>query len=232
MKKILAEWRGRPQCETCGVRHQALFADLVEKDFEHLPVPIDDLEFQAGAVLYRDDDPGQAVFTIRTGIVKLVQYLPSGGYRIVRLLRQGDTAGLEASVGEPYRHTAVVLQSSTACRIPAATVEELRRRNPELCKELMRRWHQSVRRADDWLTFLSTGSARARMARLFLYLRGDTCEPVCQIFGRDDMAAILGITTETASRQVAEFRRERIVAPLSANRFLCDVVKLEEIALN
>jgi len=232
MRKILAEWRGRPACDTCNVRHLALFVDLIEKDFEHLPVPIDDLEFQAGAEIYRIDDPGQAVFTVRTGIVKLVQYLPGGSYRIVRLLRPGDTAGLEATVGAPYRHSAIVLQPSQVCRIPAATVEELRLRNPVLCKQLMQRWHRSVQHADDWLTFLSTGSARARMARLFVYLKGDSCESVCQIFSRDDMAAILGITTETASRQVAEFKRERVVAPLSTNRFLCDVAKLEEIALN
>jgi len=229
---IRAAWRGQPECEKCGIRHLALFADLRESDFEGIHVPIEDLEFPGGSTLYNVGDPGQAVFTVRTGVVKLIQYLPNGSYRIVRLLTQGGTAGLEATIGEPYGHSAVAVRETLVCRIPSATVDQLRTKNPDLCKRLMQRWHDSVQQADDWLTRLSTGSAKSRMARLFLYLMGDTCDPTCQIFGRNDMAAILGITTETASRLVAEFSRDRVVAPLAANRFMCDQRKLEEIALN
>ena len=90
-----------------------------------------------GSTLYNVGDPGQAVFTVRTGVVKLVQYLPNGTYRIVRLLTQGRTARLEATVGEPYSHSAVAVRESLVCRIPSATVEQLRTKNPDLCKRLM-----------------------------------------------------------------------------------------------
>ena len=232
VKNILAAWRGQPACEKCGVRHLSLFADLEESDFKGLDLPIEELEFQLGAVLYHVRDPARAVFTVRSGLVKLIQYLPNGHQRIVRLFRQGSTAGLEALVDQPYQHTAVAMQPTLVCRIPALTVQELNARNPKLCKELMRRWHQSLQHADEWLTFLSTGTARARMARLFLYLKGDSCDPVCQLFGREEVAAILGITSETSSRLIAELKRERIIIPLSGNRFGCDFPKLEEIASN
>ncbi len=229
---MAAAWRGQPECAKCDIRHLALFADLREEDFTDVHLPVEDLEFQAGAALYRAEDPGQALFTVRGGLVKLVQYLANGDQRIVRLLRQGDTAGLEAAIDQPYRHTAVTMQTSRVCRIPMTTIHQLNADTPRLYGQLMKRWQQSVDRADEWLTFLSTGTARARMARLFLYLRSDATEPLCQLFGREDVAAILGITSETASRLIAELKRERIIIALPGNRFRCDVAKLEEIASN
>lgn len=227
-----AEWRGQPQCQTCGVRHLALFSDLAAEDFAELQLSIADLSFEPGGVLYTVGAPGQAVFTVRSGLVKLVQYLPNGGQRIVRLLRQGDTAGLEAVLDHPYRHAAITMTTALVCRIPATAIHQLNARAPQLCHQLMRRWQHSVDQADDWLTFLSTGTARARVARLLLYLKGSSCEPICQLFGRDDMAAILGITSETASRVIADYKRLDLVVPLPGHRFRCDWQRLEDIAEN
>ena len=231
-EKILAAWRGQPECTHCSVRHLALFADLDDEDFRNLHLPIEDLAFRPGATLYNMDDAGRAVFTVRSGLVKLIQYLPNGDQRIVRLLKQGDTVGLEAVLDQPYRHTALTMQDTLACRIPATSIHQLNARTPRLYGQLMRRWQLSVDRADEWLTFLSTGTARARIARLFLYVKGESADPVCQLFGREEVAAILGITSETASRLITELRRDGILAPLPGNRFRCDVARLQDIAAN
>lgn len=231
-EKILAAWRGRPECEACAVRHLALFSDLIEEDFRRFHLPIDDLEFGPGACPYQQGEFGAAVFTVRTGLVKLVQYLPNGLQRIVRLHRSGDALGMEAILGHDYQHTATTVQTTQLCRIPVETVRRLSEETPRLSRQLMQRWHQSVTQADDWLTLLSTGSTRARMARLFCYLIGDSDVPECQFFNREEVAAILGVTTETASRAVAELRRQQVIAPLHGNRFRCDLDKLEEIAAN
>ena len=229
---IRAAWRGQPECEDCDVRHLALFSDLEEEDFRGLHLPVEDLGYSAGTALYHVGDPGRAVFTVRSGLVKLVQYLASGGQRTVRLLRQGDTTGLEAVLDQPYRHAAIVMRDALVCRIPASTIHTVNERTPRLYGQLMRRWQQSVDSADEWLTFLSTGTARARIARLLIYLQEKPCDPVCHLFGREEVAAILGITSETASRLIAELKRQRIIQPLSGNRFHCDYPKLQEIASN
>lgn len=204
----------------------------MDADFRDLHLPIEDLAFRPGAALYNMDDHGRAVFTMRSGLIKLIQYLPNGDQRIVRLLKQGDTLGLEAVLDQPYRHTALTMQDTLVCRIPASSIHQVNGRTPGLYSQLMRRWQLSVDRADEWLTFLSTGTARARIARLFLYLKGDSADPVCQLFGRDEVAAILGITSETASRLITELRRDGILVPLPGNRFRCDFAKLENIASN
>lgn len=231
-ENITAAWRGHPDCRTCSVRHLALFSDLNESDFRALHLPIEDLSFPKGSALYRQGNTGRAVFTVRSGIVKIVHQLIGGSQRIVRLHRSGAAIGLEATLGEPYQHDAVALQSVFACKIPVDVLNRLAMETPRLHHQLMRQWHETVVQADAWLTALALGTAKQRVARLFLYLRDTGPGPVCHFFRRDEVAAILGISTETASRAVAELKREMAVFQVSARWFRCDPERLREIVEN
>lgn len=226
--QIEAAWKGTAQCQDCGIRDLVLFADLTEPDFSLIHLPIDELRFEAGAELYATGDDGRALFTIRSGLVKLVQYLPDGSQRIVRLLRRGATAGLEVTLGQPYEHTAIVLQPVLVCRIPREVVDRLSRETPRLHSQLVRRWHDALRQADDWLTELSTGNARQRMARLLLNIA--EADGTARLFSREDLGAMMGITTEHASRTVAEFKRAGLITELGPNHYRCDATGLEDVA--
>ena len=224
--EIEAAWQGLASCEQCQIRDLVLFADLTGEDFNAVHMPIEDLWLPPGSALYQ---PGQAathVFTVREGLFKLEQYLPDGVKRIVSLLGQGDVAGLEATVGEVYEHAAVALQSAKVCRIPKDVIARL---TPKLHRQLMKKWHDAVQRSHDCTRELSTGSARQRLARLFLMLAPGSVGQ-CRGFGREDMGALLGITPETASRGVAELKRGSAVIEVAPNLFERDLVVLEKIA--
>ncbi len=228
--QIEAAWLGRAECRNCGIRDLVLFADLQEADFELVHIPIEELLVDADGILYSAGDDGDAAFTIRSGLVKLVQYLPDGMHRIVRLLRPGSVAGLEVLAGGPYEHTAEILHPALVCRIPREVIERLNRETPRLHRQLMNKWHETLRQADEWLTELNTGPARQRVARLFLHLAGTAGENGCRLLGREDVGAILSVTTETASRAVAELKRAGLVQEIQPNLFLIDRPRLEEIA--
>lgn len=218
-------WQVLSQCERCGIRDLVLFADLTEEDFGLIHLPVDDILVPAGEALYQPGQEASAVFTVREGLLKLEQYLPDGTQRIVSLLGQGDAAGLEATVADTYEHAAIALRNVRACRIPREVVSRL---SPKLHRQLMNKWHDAVKRSHDCLRDLSTGNARQRMARLFLLLAGQGTP--CKLFGREDVGALLGVTTETASRTVAEFKRQGLVREVSANLFDCDLPALEAVA--
>lgn len=229
---ITAAWRGHPDCRTCGVRHLALFSDLNESDFHTFHLPIEDLAFPKGVALFSQGEPGRALFTVRSGVVKMVHQRVDGVQRIVRLHRTGAAIGLEATLGEPYQHDAVALQSVLACKIPVDALNRLAMDTPRLHHQLMRQWHETVVQADAWLSTLAAGTARQRVAQLFLYLLDTTSGPVCHFFRRDEVAAILGMTTETASRAVAELKREGTIFQISPRWFRCDPDRLRKIVEN
>lgn len=223
-------YTGVADCRTCALRESVLFAGLEEKDFDHIHQPIEQFVLPAGSVLYRAGDPAEYLYTVRSGLLKLVQYLPDGAQRIVRLIRSTDVTGLEGLLGEPYRHHAVVLQPTEVCRLPVRVVESLSQDNPVLHRELLNRWQRALNEADAWLTELSTGPARQRVARLLLRLVRDTDDSECELFSREDMGAMLGITTETASRTIAEFKRQSLLVETRPNHFVLDVPNLERLA--
>ena len=223
-------WDGEADCLSCSLRESALFAGLRERDFERIHDPIDQYNLKPGTVLYHAGDESDHMFTVRTGSLKLVQYLADGGQRIVRLARSTDVLGLEALLENQYQHDAVVLQPTEVCRFPARIVRTLGEENPALHRELMARWQRALSEADAWLTELSTGSARQRIARLLLRLVRNRQSSECELFSREDMGAMLGITTETTSRTIAEFKRQSLLVDLSTNRFLLDIPNLRRIA--
>jgi CRP-like cAMP-binding protein len=106
-------------------------------------------------------------------------------------------------------------------------VQLLGQDNPQLHVELLHRWQRALSEADAWLTELSTGPARERVARLLLRLVREQETPECTLFGREDLGAMLGITTETASRTIAEFKRQGILTDLGGNRTRVDIEKIE-----
>lgn len=231
-KQIVFEdiWSGATDCLHCALRTSVLFAGLEQADFERIHEPIDHLILEPQEALYRAGDQGEYMYTLRVGAVKLVQYLPDGNQRIVRLARDTDVLGLESLLGSSYQHDAIALRGSQLCRFPTRLVRRLSRENPKLHQTLFHRWQQALSEADAWLTQLSTGSARQRVARLLLRLARPGQSGECVLFGREDLGAMLGITTETTSRTIAEFRRQGLLLELEPNRCQLDIRRLTDIA--
>jgi len=223
-------WTGEADCRNCQLRNTVLFSGLEEKDFEKIHKPIDQYLLPAGSVLYRMGEKAEHMYTIRSGSVKLVQYLPGGGQRIVRLLRTTDITGLEALLDENYKHDAIALQPTEVCELPIPVIRKLSAENPNLHKELLHRWNHALTEADAWLTHLSTGSARQRIARLLLHMFGKNHDLSCQLFSREDIGSMLAITTETSSRIIAEFKREKMLIEIGPQKYRLDTDKLQAIA--
>lgn len=210
----LAAWRGAADCRRCGIRQTVLFGDLTDEDLDLIHAPIDDLAFDAGATLYHEGEAAPGVFTIRRGAVKLVRHAADGRVRIVRVLRAGDVAGIEALATQRYDSEAVALDAVAACRIPLSVVERLDRHSPRLRRRLLLKWQRALREADDWLAELNFGSARERVARLVARLR-DPLEPaVVTLYSREDMGAMLDLKLETVSREISALVRAGILEPL------------------
>ncbi|WP_232209279.1 Crp/Fnr family transcriptional regulator [Alkalilimnicola ehrlichii MLHE-1] len=221
-------WCATSDCYVCTIRDSALFAGLREAELAVVEGAIEEVPLVPGRWLYRGGEPANAVFTVRLGLVKLVQYLPNGDQRIVRIARSTDVLGLEALLRQPYQHDAIVVQRGLACRIPVEVLNELNIQNPGLHQELMRRWQGALSEAEAWLTELSTGSARQRVIRLILRLADARGVGHAPLFNRKDMGAMLGVTTESASRAVAELKREGLLKE-GAEGFTCDRHALETL---
>lgn len=199
-------------CMDCAVRRHALLGVLDLAALERIHYRVADLHLPPGQKLYAMHEAGLASFTVREGVVRLERASGFGERRIVRLAGPGDLLGMEAMLGQTYTADAVACTAVKVCRMPRALIEDLAADEPRLLRELMKRWQAALDEADEWLTELTTGSARWRMLRLLLKL-SEYGEPDGRVWlpTRQEMGAMLGMTVETASRLNSALKREGVL---------------------
>lgn len=223
---------GAAECGHCPVHDLALFSDLRGKEAETVHGRIDHYVYPPGAALYNEDGPADFVFTVRRGLVKLVDYAANGSERILRIHGRGDVIGLEAIARRRYRHGAVSIGEVEVCRIPASVLHALGTTSPDIVDRLNERWEQTVEKADYWITAFSTGSVRVRVARLLLYLaemQGRAGGRGVELLGGHDMAAIVGTTAESFSRELSVLRRGGALKRGEDHSYDCDIGALERM---
>jgi CRP/FNR family transcriptional regulator, anaerobic regulatory protein len=223
--KTESAWRGTSDCRSCGIRDMVLFADLNEQDFGMIHAPIDDLEIRAGSAIFQEGAAAVGIFTLRTGMIKLVRSTSDGRQRIVRVLRPGDVAGLEALAHARYDTDAVALNDVAVCRIPLSVIQTLGAQSPRLHQRLMEKWSGTLREADDWLADLNFGTARNRVCNFVLKMRSTTDAQFVTLFAREDMGAMLDLKMETVSREISALVRDQVLEPLDKSGRVYRVLK-------
>jgi CRP-like cAMP-binding protein len=227
---VTQAWNGEADCRNCTIRSSVLFNGLNEGDFTLIHNQIEQEVLEPGDTLYKIGDPGQHLFTVRSGLLKLVQYLPDGTQRIVRLVKSTDVLGLEMLVADRYQHDAIVLRTTELCRYPASAVKQLSHSNAVLHKDLMLRWQSALDEAEASLTQFSTGTAKRRIANLLLRLAEVNGSSECYLLSREDIGSLLSMTIETASRTISEFKRLGLIKVIKHNHFRLDIPAVEAIA--
>ena len=212
--KTESAWKGTADCRNCGIRDMVLFADLNEEDFKLIHAPIDDLIFAAGDSLFQAQSAARGVFTLRQGFVKLVRVTADGRDRIVRVLQPGDVLGLEALATGHYDTQAVALNEVSVCRIPLDVIHQLGANSPRLHKQLMGKWQNALKQADDWLAEINFGTAQQRVRNFVRKMHEVAQDGTVTLFGRDDMGAMMDLQLETVSREVAALVRNGLLEPL------------------
>jgi CRP/FNR family transcriptional regulator len=170
--------------------------------------------YLAKEVIYRESDRADRIYVIRSGLVKLLSYLPNGRARIVRLHAGNHWIGLEGLLGQPYEHTAIAVGDVEVRHVAIHSLQRLNRDNPGVFAQLLSQWHGALVHADRWISDFSTGGIRPRVARLLGFLAeleyGLPLERV-ELLTVCEMAEILGVTQESVSRILATFKRGDIL---------------------
>jgi CRP/FNR family transcriptional regulator len=228
--------QGRSNCFDCTLRHEMVCSEVTLDELIDFHTGIEDFDYGHGAALFTLGTPTEGVYCVRHGAVKMVKQDPSGGQRIVRVLKRGDVAGIESAFSDRYEHTAIAVGEVRACRVPIEYFRNFVATHGNLQMRLLRTSQDTLRETESWLSELTVGSlpARTRMARLLLRLRVTDDGDRIHRFGIEDMAAILGIAQETVSRAISDFVREGILVKggktFATRYFRGDLPALEKIA--
>lgn len=188
--------------------------------------------YGAGETIYREGSEVEALYLVLDGRIKLMNYTPDGNARIVRLHNRGSVLGLNVLLEEKHDHTAIAIDEVSLYILPMAAITGIQGEDSEAYSRLLEYSHEYLKQADTWIVEFTSGEIRGRVARLVLFLMSQdesTGKHEVDLLTVSEMAEIIGVTPESVSRIMADFKRNRILSQESddsSDVFDCDVEAL------
>ena len=191
----------------------SLFAELDRPTLERLASHVRARRFRRGEVLFHQGDPGDALFIVASGAVKIVLPSEDGDEAILTTIRSGEFFGELALLdGAARSATAVALEATESFVLPRASFRELIDTDLGARDRLLAALAGELRRLTrhvEELHFLDmTGRLAARLARLAE--EGDEAAADGSIrlagsFTQGDLGAMIGATRQSVNKLLGAF---------------------------
>lgn len=203
-------------CASCPVRDRAACAALTEEERDELGRLGRHLTLQRGDTLFATGDEGFACATLISGALKITSFGEDGTERILSLVHP---AGFVGEMFSPVaRHDVVALTESKLCVFGRADYERAVDRFPALSRALLRRSAEDLFESRSIIDLMSRRKASQKVAGFLLAMARAASDSPCHAMerfdlplSREEMAGILGITIETASRQLGRLEAEGMI---------------------
>ncbi len=220
---------------TDHLRGFPLFADLADDDLETLAGLVRERKYRDGMYVFAEGDPVEAVYFVRSGMVKAARNDAEGREQIVSILVPGDFFPHVGFLdGGPAPATATTVGATTLGLINRKDFSTLLTLHPRLTMSLLAVMERRIRGLQEQVKDLGLMTAPSRVGRILLRL--------CRQVGTDrggrrllrldlsqqDLANMAGVSRETVSRLMSEYRKDGIISG-EGGELLIDEKRLEKL---
>jgi CRP/FNR family transcriptional regulator len=189
----------------------ALFRELSASARETMATILKCRTFQRGDMLFHEGDPGEGIWILNRGAVRLIKSDSEGRERLLKIVRPGEVfAEIVLFDGGDYPATAIAADSGCATVIYNRDAEELMRQNPELAWHFLRAFSRRLRDAYERMHIISGSDVVSKLAGLLLQLSREQGKLVISI-SQQDLADMLGTARETISRSLSALSDQGLV---------------------
>jgi CheY-like chemotaxis protein len=183
--------------------------------------------------IFKEGDSPNYLYFIVTGKIKIVKTNESGKDYITELKKDGDSFGYTTLLDEgSYRESAIAIEDSEIALIPKTDFYNLLYSNNDVSIKFIKFITNNLLEAEERLIKQAYDSGRKKTAEaiLFLYKK---YEPIGNDgfinIQRENISAIAGISPETISRNLTDFKEEGLIEGGSGNLKIINLKKLETI---
>jgi CRP-like cAMP-binding protein len=194
------------------VRQAPLFAALDDEAAEALHANMTRAELSRGEVLFHEGDPGDRLYVIVEGKVKLGRTSGDGRENLLAILGPGEMFG-ELSLFDPGPRNATATSVSDAVLIGLGTEELVTwlTGRPDVSRQLLRALARRLRRTNENLADLVFSDVPGRVAKALLDLSErfgrltDDGLRVAHDLTQEELAQLVGASRETVNKALADF---------------------------
>ena len=224
-----------PPCESCETISGSAFCVLKKQELELLTHNKTHFNFKKGQSIFYENGNVQGIYCIYSGKV-IIHKHSDDREQIVRLAKPGSWIGYRALLsGEKYAASATAIENTTVCFIPVQVFIGTLKDNSSLAFKAMRLLAQNLGESESLLTSMVHKQASGKVAESLLtlidfYGYEEDGVTINAPFSRENLAAISGITTETAIRILSVFNKKKFVKLQGKKIRILDVQKLTELS--
>jgi CRP/FNR family transcriptional regulator, cyclic AMP receptor protein len=189
-------------------------------------------EFAAGDILFREGDPGDQMFVIQSGAIRITKSV-AGEDREIAVLGSGEFLGELAILNsKPRSATATVVEPTRCLVIEAKTLETMVARNAEIAMRLIKKLAKRLDSADALIELLMHRDPKARIM-LALARHADafgepTEEGIRIRTSAETLARDVGVDASAAADVMARLRRLRLASEVPGGIVVADVARLQD----
>lgn len=190
-----------------------LFRGLDRDELSKFGELVRERSYPKGSVILFQDDPGDSLYILRTGRVKVVLIGEDGREVILGVLEPGAHFGELALIDDQPRSAHVIAMQDAHLLILRR--EDFRRRvdaNPSVAWALLCELSRRLRRADEKIGGLVLLDVPGRIARLLLDLSTEAGGALIEkALTHQTIAQMIGASRETVSRAMKEFQEAGLI---------------------
>jgi len=218
-----------------GLNQIPLLQILSAQDRRKVLDEMTETRYGKGQYIFREGDPTEYFHIVKEGTVKCVKSSLDGKECTLKVLMPGDLFCCDAATFDGAYHpgTAQPMGDVSVLRMRKEAYFKMLRANPDAAMEVIRYLGNRLNEAQEKAKVLALDRADQRLAALLVNLaeRSGVREPsgirVTVRLTREDMANLVGVTTETAIRIMARFKKDRLVSGTAARLIVRDLAKLK-----
>jgi CRP-like cAMP-binding protein len=194
------------------LRRAGIFQGVDPDAIEALAKEFNTIEAPRGTTLFNEGDPGESLFIVIAGKVKLGRRSPDGRENLVAVMGPSDQFG-ELSLFDPGPRTATatVVTDARLAVLPKEALVAWVRDRPEIAMQLLRVLGRRLRRTNTMLADLIFVDVPGRVAKQLLQLaqRFGSLEGgqlrVTHDLTQEELAQLVGASRETVNKALADF---------------------------
>ena len=191
------------------LRRVPLFAPLDDADWTALEPCFATVPFARGDTVFREGEPGDALYVVLDGKVKIVRTAADGRENLLAVLGPGELLG-ELAVFDGFARTAnaVALTDATLARLAHADFARYLTQRPGVAVELLRVLAERLRATNAAMADLVFTDVPGRVAKTLLALAGrfgDDAGRVEHDLTQEEIAQLVGASRETVNKALADF---------------------------
>jgi CRP-like cAMP-binding protein len=185
-----------------------LFKTLDQEECARFAELVREKSYPKGSVILFEDDPGDSLFIVREGRVKVVLVAEDGREVILGILGVGDHFGELALIDDQPRSAHVIaMEESTLLVLRRDDFRKRVEASPSVAWSLLAELSRRLRRADGKIGSLVLLDVPGRIARMLLDAADDGGSAMIEKpLTHQTIAHLIGASRETVSRAMREFQ--------------------------